>query len=61
MCETLCDDGRIEIRGFGSFNLHHRALVLPATQKQVSRLVCAKAIPYFKPGKVLREAVVEKK
>lgn len=62
MCETLCDDGRIEIRGFGSFNLHHRAPRVarnPKTGEQVS--VGAKAIPYFKPGKALREAVAEKK
>lgn len=25
MSETLSDGGRIEIRGFGSFSLHHRA------------------------------------
>lgn len=62
MCQTLCDDGRIEVRGFGSFNLHHREPRIarnPKTGEQVK--VSAKAIPYFKPGKALREAVDKNK
>lgn len=58
MCDTLCHDGRIEVRGFGSFNLHHREPRMarnPKTGEQVR--VAAKAIPFFKPGKALREAV----
>lgn len=58
MCHTLCEDGRIEVRGFGSFSLHHREPRVarnPKTGEQVN--VIAKAIPYFKPGKALREAV----
>ncbi len=58
MVETLADDGRVEIRGFGSFCLHHRKARTarnPRTGESVQ--VHAKAVPYFKPGKALREAV----
>lgn len=58
MADTLADDGRVEIRGFGSFCLHHRKARTarnPRTGESVE--VSAKAVPYFKPGKALREAV----
>lgn len=58
MVDTLAADGRVEVRGFGSFSLHHRAARLarnPKTGQKVS--VQAAAIPHFKPGKALREAV----
>lgn len=58
MVETLADDGRVEVRGFGSFCLHHRKARTarnPRTGESVE--VSAKAVPYFKPGKALREAV----
>ena len=60
MVETLANDGRVEVRGFGSFCLHHRRARLgrnPKTGESVP--VPAKAIPHFKPGKALREAVNE--
>ncbi|USZ14567.1 integration host factor subunit beta [Moraxella sp. FZLJ2107] len=58
MVDELVNDGRIEIRGFGSFCLHHRTARMarnPRTGEQVQ--VDAKAVPFFKPGKALREAV----
>lgn len=58
MVETLADDGRVEVRGFGSFCLHHRKARIarnPRTGESVE--VSAKAVPYFKPGKALRIAV----
>ncbi len=58
MVEALVADGRVEIRGFGSFSLHHRAARQarnPRTGEQVT--VKAKAVPFFKPGKALKEAV----
>ncbi|WP_350558749.1 integration host factor subunit beta [Psychrobacter sp. CAL346-MNA-CIBAN-0220] len=61
MIDTLANDGRVEVRGFGSFCLHHRRARLgrnPKTGESVP--VPAKAIPHFKPGKALREAVNEK-
>jgi integration host factor subunit beta len=60
MIEALSSDNRIEIRGFGSFALHHREPRVgrnPKTGKSVE--VAAKAVPHFKPGKALRDAVNE--
>lgn len=58
MVSTLAAGKRIEIRGFGSFALHHRQPRLgrnPKTGESV--YVTAKAVPHFKPGKALRDAV----
>lgn len=58
MADVLAADGRVEVRGFGSFCLHHRkarSARNPRTGEQVQ--VAAKAVPHFKPGKALREAV----
>ncbi len=60
MISVLASNQRIEIRGFGSFALHHRQPRLgrnPKTGEKVS--VSAKAVPHFKPGKALRDAVNE--
>ena len=58
MVDTLSQNGRVEVRGFGSFSLHHREPRVgrnPKTGKSVD--VAAKAVPHFKPGKALRDAV----
>ena len=58
MTEALEDGDRIEIRGFGSFSLHHRAPRIgrnPKTGESVS--LAAKRVPHFKPGKELRDQV----
>jgi integration host factor subunit beta len=58
MIGTLATSNRIEIRGFGSFALHHREPRVgrnPKTGDSVK--VDAKAVPHFKPGKALRDAV----
>ena len=58
MAETLAEGQRIEVRGFGSFSLHHREPRVgrnPKTGESVS--IEAKAVPHFKPGKALKEAV----
>ena len=58
MSETLSGGGRIEIRGFGSFSLHHRTARKgrnPKTGDQVD--LPPKFVPHFKPGKELRERV----
>ncbi|MFU8927458.1 integration host factor subunit beta [Acinetobacter puyangensis] len=60
MISALSTNQRIEIRGFGSFALHHRQPRLgrnPKTGEKVS--VSAKAVPHFKPDKALRDAVNE--
>ena len=58
MSETLSTGDRIEVRGFGSFSLHHRAPRMgrnPKTGDSVS--LTEKYVPHFKPGKELRDRV----
>lgn len=58
MRETLARGERIEIRGFGSFSLHHRPPRLarhPQTGEPVQAAATGK--PHFKPGQALRERV----
>ena len=58
MSETLAFGDRIEIRGFGSFSLHHRPPRMgrnPKTGESVS--LTEKFVPHFKPGKELRDRV----
>jgi len=58
MASTLCKNERIEIRGFGSFCLHHRAARLGRNPKTgVSVELPSRSVPYFKPGKELRMRV----
>ncbi len=55
---TLKEQGRVEIRGFGSFVNNHRpprAGRNPKTGETV--MVPAKAVPYFRAGKEMRERV----
>jgi integration host factor subunit beta len=56
--ESLRDGDKIELRGFGSFRIRHRGSRVgrnPKTGDQV--FVPPKRIPYFKPGKDLREVL----
>ncbi|MDF7676496.1 integration host factor subunit beta [Neisseriaceae bacterium ESL0693] len=58
MTRSLARGQRIEIRGFGSFDLNHRPARIgrnPKTGEKVS--VPEKYVPHFKPGKELRERV----
>jgi len=49
---------KIELRGFGSFKLRHRRARIGRNPKTGARVeVPAKVVPYFKPGKDLRELV----
>jgi len=58
MAGTLCKNERIEIRGFGSFCLHHREARLGRNPKTgVSVNLPSRSVPYFKPGKELRMRV----
>ncbi len=54
----LANGGRVEIRGFGSFQINirpPRTARNPKTGEKVQ--VPAKAVPHFKTGKDLKEAV----
>jgi integration host factor subunit beta len=58
MSSSLATGERIEVRGFGSFSLHHRAPRMgrnPKTGEAVA--LPGKYVPHFKPGKALRERV----
>ncbi len=58
MSRALASGDRIEIRGFGSFSLHHRQPRMgrnPKTGESVA--LPARYVPHFKPGKELRANV----
>jgi integration host factor subunit beta len=58
IAEALAVGQRVEIRSFGSFSLHYRPGRIgrnPKSGELVS--IPARYVPYFKPGKRLREAV----
>lgn len=55
---ALASGERIEIRGFGSFSVHHRPARMgrnPKTGQSVE--IPEKYVPHFKPGKEMRERV----
>ncbi len=59
MSNSLSSGERIEIRGFGSFNLHYRPPRSgrnPRTGEPVN--ISGKYVPYFKPGEELRKRVL---
>jgi len=54
--EQLAEGGRVELRGFGAFSSRQRDARVgrnPRTGEAVD--VNAKRVPYFKPGKEMRE------
>ena len=58
MTDTLANGRRIEIRGFGSFNLHHHEARIsrnPKTGEPVK--LPARDAVHFKPGKEFKERV----
>lgn len=58
MAAALAEGQRIEVRGFGSFSLHHRASRVGRNPKTGDAVVVPeKHVPHFKPGKELRERV----
>ena len=59
--DRLSSGGRVELRGFGAFTTRPRDARTgrnPRTGEQVP--VCAKRVPYFKPGKEMRERLNSK-
>jgi len=54
--EAMANGNRVELRGFGSFSVKLREARIgrnPRTGESVS--VAAKAVPFFKTGKLLRD------
>lgn len=55
---ALAQDERIEVRGFGSFTLHHRKPRIGRNPKTGEAVALEhKSVPHFKPGKELKLAV----
>lgn len=60
MTQAMVHNQRIEVRGFGSFCLHFRAPRVGRNPKTGDTVeLSGKYVPYFKPGKDLRERVNE--
>ncbi len=58
MIDCLMENGRIEIRDFGSFNLHYRPPRLAHNPKTGEKLTTqAKYAVHFKPGKAMKERI----
>jgi integration host factor subunit beta len=58
MANSLSNGERIEIRGFGSFSLHYREPRRGRNPKTGDAVdLSGKYVPYFKPGKEMRERV----
>ena len=58
MSQSLADGQRIEIRGFGSFSLHHRAARTgrnPKTGEEIP--ISARRVGTFRPGQKLKAKV----
>ncbi len=56
--DALTEGQRIEVRGFGSFTLHHRPPRNAHNPKTGERVKTSeKYSPHFKPGKELRERI----
>lgn len=56
IAKRLAEGGRVELRGFGAFSTREREARMgrnPRTGESVP--VAAKRVPYFKPGKEMRE------
>lgn len=57
--ETLKNGGKVEIRGFGSFKVREKSAKIgrnPKTGEKVN--VPPKKVPYFKPGKEIKEQLI---
>ncbi|HWU68833.1 MAG TPA: integration host factor subunit beta [Stenotrophobium sp.] len=55
---ALAKKDRVEIRGFGSFSLHHRPARIGRNPKSGDPVhIPPKSVPHFKPGKEMRERV----
>jgi integration host factor subunit beta len=56
--QSLKGGTKVELRGFGSFRLRNRAARIGRNPKTGARVhVPAKRVPYFKPGKDLKELI----
>ncbi|VFN04131.1 MAG: integration host factor subunit beta [Candidatus Kentron sp. G] len=62
IADSLTHGERIEIRGFGSFDVRYHEPHIGRNPRTGERInVPGRYLPYFKPGKELRERVNERK
>jgi len=58
MTSTLAQGENVEIRGFGSFTIkHYKAFQSKNPKTKESVIAKSKKLPFFRPGKELRESV----
>jgi len=58
MADALVQGERIEIRGFGGFDLHHRAPRIARNPKTGETIeLTTKVVVHFKPGKDMKDRV----
>ena len=58
IAEALVNDDRVELRGFGTFNVHKKNARIGRNPKTgVSVKIPAKNVPRFKPGRKLKDFV----
>jgi len=58
--QAVLRDDKVEIRGFGSFRTRQRGPRIGRNPKTGERVeVPSKTVPYFKPGKDIREALLD--
>jgi integration host factor subunit beta len=59
--DSLGKGDKVELRGFGSFRIRHREARVGRNPKSGEKVeISAKNVPFFKPGKELREMVDDK-
>jgi integration host factor subunit beta len=58
--KSLADGNKVEIRGFGSFKIREKKAKIGRNPKTGERVeVPAKKVPYFKPGKEIKETLLK--
>jgi len=57
---ALKNDDTVEIRGFGSFRLRHKNAKSGRNPKTGAKIdISSSRVPYFRPGKELREQLIK--
>lgn len=60
VAQTLVKGDRVEVRGFGSFDLIYRPPRVGRNPKSGEKVsIPGKWIPHFRPGKEMRETIME--
>ena len=58
--DALTDGDKVEIRGFGSFKIREKNSKTGRNPKTGDKVdVPSKAVPYFKPGKEIKELLIK--